>query len=833
MEQEGGIGSDETISTRGKVFHCDLCDVKITSAKAVQDHLQGKKHQRLTLIQTTRQKEAECSIFVGGLTKLVSELELTDYFTKYGGVAQVIVDKDKGKYAIVQFSEKETAERASEEEKQLMNGKKITVRPRENKPFAIKSKHHSPPGKGAQGKTAKEMEMDVVLEKLLESENVSCQLQTLMEETCLAPSDLQLRYLICDLLQEVFIEMFPKCRVYPYGSSVSSFGVKGCDLDLQIDLGRGDETFAYQFASLPGSSETSMETTAEVISPSSSQDQQTSDEPRPEDLSGNAALEVLCRLLKECVPSCQHVRAIPSSRRPVIKFRHKESGLLCDLSMDNRLALRNTELLHFYSSLDPRVAPLTFGIRLWARQRQLAGNQGPGPLLTNYALTLMVVHYLQNTQPPILPTVHQLRAQTGPADVVNIDGWDCSFVTDATKIGQSDNTENAESLMKGFFSFYTKCDFTTSVLCPVSGKTVPLTQFLKDPGEGGPVDSPQEFKVSPVNIQDPLELSHNVAMNVNDKTGSRLREELRAANLTCISLRYRKQGADAQTGEIPKWGLLSLVEEVDTASKKKESSSGKSPAVAFPMKVNLLTDKFVKTHSDEGAMKRAWCQEVENFLMQLLTDVLLIESGESSSSPRSGSKRDYNHALGTGEAGEGVMEDSGLVNDLHDSEEEGPLRKRLKVDPPVDDDDQNNVSMSSAENTSFTSTEGLTSPPISDSPGEDSDGSIFRRQVWCKSHHAVWVGRRRLRRKLQLEKVWGDAPVDEISRERRISAELAKGPSQPDMAIEFKLELRHRLALDSTAVVLTFHPVQNEAGIRDFAHFFDMFGSRMLTHLQL
>ena len=71
----------------------------------------------------------------------------------------------------MEFSDKDSAERASEEEKQRMNGKKITVRPREMKPFAVKTKQHTSPGK--QVKTAKERELDAVLEKLLDEDNVS------------------------------------------------------------------------------------------------------------------------------------------------------------------------------------------------------------------------------------------------------------------------------------------------------------------------------------------------------------------------------------------------------------------------------------------------------------------------------------------------------------------------------------------------------------------------------------------------------------------------------------------------------------------------------------
>ena len=77
----------------------------------------------------------------------------------------------------------------------------------------------------------------------------------------------------------------------------------------------------------------------------------------------------------------------------------------------NRLALRNTELINFYANFDERVRPLIYTIRHWGKVRQLSG--GGGPRLTNYALSLLVVYFLQTRDPCVLPTVEKLRKDEG------------------------------------------------------------------------------------------------------------------------------------------------------------------------------------------------------------------------------------------------------------------------------------------------------------------------------------------------------------------------------------------------------------------------------------
>ena len=54
-----------------------------------------------------------------------------------------------------------------------------------------------------------------------------------------------------------------------------------------------------------------------------------------------------------------------------------------------------------------------FPYRYWTKVKEIAGNINSGPRLTNYALTLIVLYYLQSLETPLIPTVKQLADLNG------------------------------------------------------------------------------------------------------------------------------------------------------------------------------------------------------------------------------------------------------------------------------------------------------------------------------------------------------------------------------------------------------------------------------------
>ncbi len=75
-----------------------------------------------------------------------------------------------------------------------------------------------------------------------------------------------------------------------------------------------------------------------------------------------------------------------------------------------------SELLYLYGELDPRVRPLVFAVRRWAREHGLIEDARPTSFFTNFTLTLLVVFFLQARHkmlPPFAKLVRHARELKG------------------------------------------------------------------------------------------------------------------------------------------------------------------------------------------------------------------------------------------------------------------------------------------------------------------------------------------------------------------------------------------------------------------------------------
>ncbi|XP_042199286.1 speckle targeted PIP5K1A-regulated poly(A) polymerase isoform X2 [Callorhinchus milii] len=769
-------------------YRCRLCDISAPNAPSLESHLKGKKHQKLMSVRATRKLQEENSVFVSGFRKGTPELELSDYFQTFGTVASIIMDKDKGIYAIIQMDSTEEVKRVLSVSQHCMNGQKLRVKAREKKDFKYVPKKKQAPGK------KQLINFEELSQILCGAADVDEQLQQLLQLFQFSDSERSLRELLMSLMQEVFSEFFPGCKILPFGSSVNTFDVRGCDMDLFLDL---ENTKTFQATATEAKTEGVQGAESDIQSDTRSEDSILSDIDL-ETSTPAEILELVATVLQKCVPGVHKVQAVTTARLPVVKFIHKESGLQGDISINNRLAVRNTKFLQLCSSVDQRVRPLVYAVRHWAKQKQLAGNPfGGGPLLNNYAVTLLVVFFLQNRTPAILPTVNHLKELAGEDHCI-IDGWDCTFLNDPSKVDASENSESLCVLLADFFKLYAQFDFAGTVISLREGKARPVTEFIKP-------DSHRHLKFGPINIQDPFELSHNVAGNINERSGQRFKRQSDEAFKYCRSLQFQRK---SNKGKM--WGIVRLFQPLSSA----DCSPASSPAVdqgqgkestcsenvlTIPFKLSALSEQTRKSLHGSLDFREVWFDKVCHAVLYVMESVLKCSC--------------------FGQSGEG------------DDTAGGADRSLDAVDEKEDEGFEEEICSGSKRPCEAEELAGTSAPKKPRLGGLRYQGEVrWHCSVWNK----VWVGRRKMRRQLYRSPNKADAETSDnpgvLDLEEKVTDAMLRqegNEAKPSPLFEVQLVVFLVGGNGDTRTVIRVTPLQQTALFPEFFHFLQLFVPKM------
>ncbi|KAG2461465.1 TUT4 uridylyltransferase, partial [Polypterus senegalus] len=182
-----------------------------------------------------------------------------------------------------------------------------------------------------------------------------------------------------------------KARLCLFGSSKNGFGFRDSDLDICMTL-EGHET--------------------------------------AEKLNCKEIIESLAKILKKH-SGLRNILPITTAKVPIVKFEHKQSGLEGDISLYNTLvglyllpenftktayskniflyfsnqAQHNTRMLATYAAIDSRVQFLGYTMKVFAKRCDI-GDASRGSL-SSYAYILMVLYFLQQRKPPVIPVLQE------------------------------------------------------------------------------------------------------------------------------------------------------------------------------------------------------------------------------------------------------------------------------------------------------------------------------------------------------------------------------------------------------------------------------------------
>jgi len=317
---------------------------------------------------------------------------------------------------------------------------------------------------------------------------------------------------VSSALERVLKVEFPQCKAFPYGSSACGLGFQDCDLDIYVELGHNavDEEF----------------------------------DERSSKWGVRFRTRKVCDLLKRAERFKSAV-AVANARTPIVQLRERLTRIKCDINVGSSMGVRNTEFLAFCSVLDERFRTLVIILKYFCREQGITGS-GKGNHLNNYTLALMVLFFLQRRG--ILHTVEVLQRGIEKEE---IKGWNFAFCRDKSKLPElKPNPSSSTNLLSQFFEFYINFDFEY-VICPLIGqkmkkKHIAMGIFLPKVLEGAPSFGRKGEKLElnkPIVVQDPFELTRNVAKAVSQQRREHMVEQFQTASRLMKYLKQEKSEA--------------------------------------------------------------------------------------------------------------------------------------------------------------------------------------------------------------------------------------------------------------------------------------------------
>ena len=103
-------------------------------------------------------------------------------------------------------------------------------------------------------------------------------------------------------------------------------------------------------------------------------------------------------LIKHCVKVVKKIAKpgtlcfVPAVKVPILRYKDLVTGIDVDISVNNILAIYNSDLIYTYCQIDQRFHILAIFLKNWAKKVKIIG--APNGYLSSYALTLMVIAFL-------------------------------------------------------------------------------------------------------------------------------------------------------------------------------------------------------------------------------------------------------------------------------------------------------------------------------------------------------------------------------------------------------------------------------------------------------
>lgn len=146
----------------------------------------------------------------------------------------------------------------------------------------------------------------------------------------------------------------------------------------------------------------------------------------------------------------REIQPVFKAKVPVVKFLHCNTGIECDVSIENKDGIIKSEFLRIFSSIDSRFRKLCFLFKAWANGHGI--NSSKDHTLNSLSIILLVAFHLQTRVPAILPPFSMLLKGVDMSTASHA----VSFVQREVNTFKDFGKKNGESVVQLFNSFLTK-----------------------------------------------------------------------------------------------------------------------------------------------------------------------------------------------------------------------------------------------------------------------------------------------------------------------------------------------------------------------------------------
>ncbi|CAI4233079.1 unnamed protein product [Auanema sp. JU1783] len=472
---------------------CEVCNVKYASdAESVELHESGKRHIRLTASYRELQDIAQKSIYMKWPIKLeICFKDLEIEVAKFGSVSRFL-HKEGTNYAIVEFQNPTSAQAALNASQIELSQGTISVLKRElqfNSDVEDKKIN------------SKEIVEEAVKVPILNEDTYDGQITCIINHIVIPAEQMKLRQGHMDRLEVEMNKYFYGAKIKMFGSSITTIGTIDSDVDASLEFDTNTEFTDFKrdkYALLTGNAAFF---SANKISQNEMKKLSLADQTR-----------LLCKILNEIrknVPWLGHQRPVLDARCPVVRFTMNKK-LIVDLSCNNILGRAKSEYIRSLIEADQsgNLRKLLLAFRFWALTNDLfepLPKQHKGQF-NAYMLNLLVIYFLiQRKAVPAfshsnVSTIHKSYRIDFEVQPYNLEGL------------------HFPTFFKEFFLYMVDMKSESFVLVGFSQTPIPIDKF-----DGL---APESFKLGVLNVQDPLELGHNVCQNVCQKLLSRMRRRM-------------------------------------------------------------------------------------------------------------------------------------------------------------------------------------------------------------------------------------------------------------------------------------------------------------------